>query len=39
VYSRKDLGDREKEQLFLQYYDDNVKLKTNQTKLEQHIKE
>lgn len=39
VYNRKDATEREKEQLFLSYYDDNIKLRTNQTKLEQHIKE
>jgi len=39
VYNRKDATEREKEQLFLSYYDDNMKLRTNQTKLEQHIKE
>jgi len=39
IYNRKDVTEREKEQLFLSYYDDNIKLRTNQTKLEQHIKE
>lgn len=33
------MTDKDKERLFLEYYDENLKLKANQTKLDQHIKE
>ena len=39
LYNQKNMTDRDKEQLFLNYYDENLKLKENHTKLEQHLKE
>ena len=39
AFSQKGISDREKEQLFLKFYDVNLKLKENDTKLEGHIKE
>jgi hypothetical protein len=39
IYQRKDLTDKDRERLFLEYYDENIKLKTTITKQDQAIKE
>lgn len=39
AFTQKGLSDRDKEQLFLQFYDENLKLKERDAKLEQNIKE